>query len=137
MGGWCAAGDHIAESCGRARRGVRGAREAAAGRERWPGLSCSWNMPVFRQLARENPLSLLGREPGAPGQEGVVGTRPGSEPGPWLRPAGTGPCAQSGDPCPCAPPPTDEEDKDSLQELATEQKCFVEHILCTKPLPCR
>ncbi|KAJ8783795.1 hypothetical protein J1605_008838 [Eschrichtius robustus] len=31
----------------------------------------------------------------------------------------------------------DEEDKDSLQELATEQKCFVEHILCTKPLPCR
>ncbi|XP_004483574.1 nuclear pore complex protein Nup88 isoform X2 [Dasypus novemcinctus] len=32
---------------------------------------------------------------------------------------------------------SDEEDKDSLQELATEQKCFVEHILCTKPLPCR
>ncbi|XP_063485658.1 nuclear pore complex protein Nup88 isoform X6 [Symphalangus syndactylus] len=31
----------------------------------------------------------------------------------------------------------DEEDKDSLQELSTEQKCFVEHILCTKPLPCR
>jgi hypothetical protein len=31
----------------------------------------------------------------------------------------------------------DEEDKDSLQELAAEQKCFVEHILCTKPLPCR
>lgn len=31
----------------------------------------------------------------------------------------------------------DEEDKDSLQELAVEQKCFVEHILCTKPLPCR
>ncbi|XP_075708980.1 nuclear pore complex protein Nup88 isoform X2 [Rhinoderma darwinii] len=30
-----------------------------------------------------------------------------------------------------------EEDKDSLQELATEQKCLVEHILCTKPLPCR
>ncbi|XP_023369752.1 nuclear pore complex protein Nup88 isoform X3 [Otolemur garnettii] len=32
---------------------------------------------------------------------------------------------------------SDEEDKDSLQELGTEQKCFVEHILCTKPLPCR
>ncbi|MEE6469914.1 hypothetical protein FKM82_008812 [Ascaphus truei] len=32
---------------------------------------------------------------------------------------------------------SDEEDKDSLQELATEQKCLVEHILCTKPLPCR
>lgn len=32
---------------------------------------------------------------------------------------------------------SDEEDKDSLQELSTEQKCFVEHILCTKPLPCR
>ncbi|KAI4563584.1 hypothetical protein MJG53_016158 [Ovis ammon polii x Ovis aries] len=31
---------------------------------------------------------------------------------------------------------SDEEDKDSLQELATEQKCFVEHILCRKPLPC-
>ena len=31
----------------------------------------------------------------------------------------------------------DEEDKDSLQELATEQKCFIEHIFCTKPLPCR
>ncbi|KAM4701515.1 nuclear pore complex protein Nup88 [Discoglossus pictus] len=30
-----------------------------------------------------------------------------------------------------------EEDKDSLQELAEEQKCMVEHILCTKPLPCR
>ncbi|XP_072475162.1 nuclear pore complex protein Nup88 isoform X2 [Notamacropus eugenii] len=30
-----------------------------------------------------------------------------------------------------------EEDKDSLQELAVEQKCFVEHVLCTKPLPCR
>ncbi|KAM8976346.1 nuclear pore complex protein Nup88 [Pelodytes ibericus] len=30
-----------------------------------------------------------------------------------------------------------EEDKDSLQELAAEQKCLVEHILCTKPLPCR
>ncbi|XP_028641794.1 nuclear pore complex protein Nup88 isoform X1 [Grammomys surdaster] len=32
---------------------------------------------------------------------------------------------------------SDEEDKDSLQELTAEQKCFVEHILCTKPLPCR
>uniref|UniRef100_A0A6I8NFR0 Nucleoporin 88 n=1 Tax=Ornithorhynchus anatinus TaxID=9258 RepID=A0A6I8NFR0_ORNAN len=32
---------------------------------------------------------------------------------------------------------SDEEDKDSLQALATDQKCFVEHILCTKPLPCR
>ncbi|KAM4796589.1 nuclear pore complex protein Nup88 [Rhinophrynus dorsalis] len=32
---------------------------------------------------------------------------------------------------------TGEEDKDSLQELAAEQKCLVEHILCTKPLPCR
>ncbi|XP_078230212.1 nuclear pore complex protein Nup88 isoform X5 [Callithrix jacchus] len=32
---------------------------------------------------------------------------------------------------------SDEEDKDSLQELSMEQKCFVEHILCTKPLPCR
>ncbi|XP_029467877.1 nuclear pore complex protein Nup88 isoform X2 [Rhinatrema bivittatum] len=32
---------------------------------------------------------------------------------------------------------SDEEDKDSLQELAAEQKCVVEHILCTKPLPCR
>lgn len=31
----------------------------------------------------------------------------------------------------------DEEDKDGLQELAAEQRCFVEHILCTKPLPCR
>ncbi|MXQ95571.1 hypothetical protein E5288_WYG015710 [Bos mutus] len=31
---------------------------------------------------------------------------------------------------------SDEEDKDSLQELATEQKCFVQHILCRKPLPC-
>ncbi|XP_067328148.1 nuclear pore complex protein Nup88 isoform X2 [Anolis sagrei] len=30
-----------------------------------------------------------------------------------------------------------EEDKDSLQELGAEEKCFVEHILCTKPLPCR
>ncbi|KAJ7309044.1 hypothetical protein JRQ81_008334 [Phrynocephalus forsythii] len=28
-------------------------------------------------------------------------------------------------------------DKDSLQELGAEQKCIVEHILCTKPLPCR
>uniref|UniRef100_A0A8C8BJU9 Nucleoporin 88 n=1 Tax=Otus sunia TaxID=257818 RepID=A0A8C8BJU9_9STRI len=32
---------------------------------------------------------------------------------------------------------SDEEDKDSLQELGAEQKCFVEHILCTKPLPSR
>ncbi|XP_053310937.1 nuclear pore complex protein Nup88 [Spea bombifrons] len=32
---------------------------------------------------------------------------------------------------------TGEEDKDSLQVLAAEQKCLVEHILCTKPLPCR
>ncbi|XP_006029226.2 LOW QUALITY PROTEIN: nuclear pore complex protein Nup88 [Alligator sinensis] len=32
---------------------------------------------------------------------------------------------------------SDEEDKDSLLELGAEQKCFVEHILCTKPLPCR
>ncbi|XP_032071436.1 nuclear pore complex protein Nup88 [Thamnophis elegans] len=32
---------------------------------------------------------------------------------------------------------SDEEDKDSLQELGANQKCFVEHILCTKPLPCR
>ncbi|XP_038615741.1 nuclear pore complex protein Nup88 isoform X2 [Tachyglossus aculeatus] len=32
---------------------------------------------------------------------------------------------------------SDEEDKDSLQALAADQKCFVEHILCTKPLPCR
>ncbi|XP_061211482.1 nuclear pore complex protein Nup88 [Neopsephotus bourkii] len=31
---------------------------------------------------------------------------------------------------------SDEEDKDSLHELGAE-KCFVEHILCTKPLPCR
>ena len=31
---------------------------------------------------------------------------------------------------------SDEEDKDSLQELATEQKCFVEHILpCSQPAP--
>ncbi|MCI4394556.1 hypothetical protein PGIGA_G00170270 [Pangasianodon gigas] len=29
---------------------------------------------------------------------------------------------------------SDEEDKDSLQELAAEQRCIVEHILCTKPL---
>ncbi|XP_018597354.1 nucleoporin 88 isoform X1 [Scleropages formosus] len=29
---------------------------------------------------------------------------------------------------------SDEEDKDSLQELAAEQHCIVEHILCTKPL---
>ncbi|XP_051978804.1 nucleoporin 88-like [Xyrauchen texanus] len=27
-----------------------------------------------------------------------------------------------------------EEDKDSLQELAAEQRCIVEHILCTRPL---
>ncbi|XP_028564342.2 nuclear pore complex protein Nup88 isoform X3 [Podarcis muralis] len=32
---------------------------------------------------------------------------------------------------------SDEEDKDRLQELGAEQKCIVEHILCTKPLPCR
>ncbi|XP_072271618.1 nuclear pore complex protein Nup88 isoform X2 [Pyxicephalus adspersus] len=31
---------------------------------------------------------------------------------------------------------TSEDDKDSLHDLATEQKCLVEHILCTKPLPC-
>ncbi|CAI5795002.1 Nucleoporin 88 [Podarcis lilfordi] len=31
---------------------------------------------------------------------------------------------------------SDEEDKDRLQELGAEQKCIVEHILCTKPLPC-
>ncbi|XP_067864020.1 nucleoporin 88 [Heptranchias perlo] len=31
---------------------------------------------------------------------------------------------------------SDEEDKNGLQELAAEQKCIVEHILCTKPLPC-
>ncbi|XP_030648549.1 nucleoporin 88 [Chanos chanos] len=30
---------------------------------------------------------------------------------------------------------SDEEDKDSLQELAAEQRCIVEHILCTRPLP--
>lgn len=35
--------------------------------------------------------------------------------------------------CLCA----DEEDKDSLQELAAEQRCIVEHILCTKPLASR
>ncbi|XP_006640886.1 nucleoporin 88 [Lepisosteus oculatus] len=29
---------------------------------------------------------------------------------------------------------SDEEDKDSLQELAAEQRCMVEHILCTRPL---
>eukprot|EP00062_Callorhinchus_milii_P024651 gi/632984787/ref/XP_007909318.1/ PREDICTED: nuclear pore complex protein Nup88 [Callorhinchus milii] len=29
-----------------------------------------------------------------------------------------------------------EEDRDGLQELAADQKCIVEHILCTKPLPC-
>ncbi|KAM9440325.1 nucleoporin 88 [Clarias gariepinus] len=29
---------------------------------------------------------------------------------------------------------SDEEDKDGLQELAAEQRCIVEHILCTKPL---
>lgn len=29
---------------------------------------------------------------------------------------------------------SDEEDKDSLQELAMEQRCIVEHILCTRPL---
>ncbi|XP_057216248.1 nucleoporin 88 [Triplophysa rosa] len=29
---------------------------------------------------------------------------------------------------------SDEEDKDSLQELAAEQRCIVENILCTKPL---
>lgn len=28
-----------------------------------------------------------------------------------------------------------DEDKDSLQELAAEKRCIVEHILCTKPLP--
>lgn len=27
------------------------------------------------------------------------------------------------------------EDKDSLQELAAEKRCIVEHILCTRPLP--
>ncbi|XP_063313505.1 nuclear pore complex protein Nup88 [Pelobates fuscus] len=30
-----------------------------------------------------------------------------------------------------------EEERDSLQDLAAEQKSLVEHILCTKPLPCR
>ncbi|XDV19894.1 hypothetical protein PO909_025290 [Leuciscus waleckii] len=29
---------------------------------------------------------------------------------------------------------SDEEDKDSLQELAAEHRCIVEHILCTRPL---
>ncbi|XP_035289822.1 nucleoporin 88 [Anguilla anguilla] len=29
---------------------------------------------------------------------------------------------------------SDEEDKDSLQELAAQQRCIVEHILCTRPL---
>uniref|UniRef100_A0A3Q2DN53 Nucleoporin 88 n=1 Tax=Cyprinodon variegatus TaxID=28743 RepID=A0A3Q2DN53_CYPVA len=29
---------------------------------------------------------------------------------------------------------SNEEDKDSLQELAAEKRCIVEHILCTKPL---
>uniref|UniRef100_A0A671QB48 Nuclear pore complex protein Nup88-like n=1 Tax=Sinocyclocheilus anshuiensis TaxID=1608454 RepID=A0A671QB48_9TELE len=29
---------------------------------------------------------------------------------------------------------SDKEDKDSLQELAAEQRCIVEHILCTRPL---
>lgn len=29
---------------------------------------------------------------------------------------------------------SDEEDKDSLQELAVEKRCIVEHILCTRPL---
>ncbi|KAM6969732.1 nucleoporin 88 [Aplochiton taeniatus] len=29
---------------------------------------------------------------------------------------------------------SDEEDKDGLQELAAEQRCLVEHILCTQPL---
>ncbi|XP_066552165.1 nucleoporin 88 [Amia ocellicauda] len=29
---------------------------------------------------------------------------------------------------------SDEEDKDNLQELASEQRCIVEHILCTRPL---
>ncbi|KAK1158415.1 nucleoporin 88 [Acipenser oxyrinchus oxyrinchus] len=32
---------------------------------------------------------------------------------------------------------SDEEDKDGLQELAAEQRCIVEHILCTRPLTCR
>ncbi|XP_078081339.1 nucleoporin 88 isoform X1 [Mustelus asterias] len=31
---------------------------------------------------------------------------------------------------------TDDDDKTALQELAAEQKCLVEHVLCTKPLPC-
>lgn len=29
---------------------------------------------------------------------------------------------------------SDEEDKDSLQELAAEKRCIVEHIVCTRPL---
>ncbi|XP_028977154.2 nucleoporin 88 [Esox lucius] len=29
---------------------------------------------------------------------------------------------------------SDEEDKDSLQELAAEHRCIIEHILCTRPL---
>uniref|UniRef100_A0A673Z978 Nucleoporin 88 n=1 Tax=Salmo trutta TaxID=8032 RepID=A0A673Z978_SALTR len=32
---------------------------------------------------------------------------------------------------------SDEEDKDSLQELAAEHRCIVEHILCTRPLSSR
>ncbi|XP_032401726.1 nucleoporin 88 [Xiphophorus hellerii] len=32
---------------------------------------------------------------------------------------------------------SNEEDKDSLQELAAEKRCIVEHILCTRPLPSR
>ncbi|XP_058856940.1 nucleoporin 88-like [Acipenser ruthenus] len=31
---------------------------------------------------------------------------------------------------------SDEDDKDGLQELAAEQRCIVEHILCTRPLTC-
>ncbi|XP_028662987.1 nucleoporin 88 [Erpetoichthys calabaricus] len=31
---------------------------------------------------------------------------------------------------------SDEEDKDGLQELSTQQPCIVEHILCTRPLAC-
>lgn len=30
---------------------------------------------------------------------------------------------------------SDKEDKDSLQELAAERRCIVEHIVCTRPLP--
>lgn len=33
--------------------------------------------------------------------------------------------------------PIEEQDKHCLQELAAEQRCIVEHILCTKPLPFR